>query len=269
MIRHTLLIALGFLLLITGCRSDGINAPKAPPPTPVATEAAELIRACDCGEPIRNPSRAAIDLAIEITRTNLDHAEITGFKRTCVATEGPSSRLQLDSDQGRIEQTGREFDVAISGPGFFAVKTPAGIRYTRNGNFFQDANRQIVSTAGHPVMPPTFIPQGAMDIVISEDGTIGSRKKDGDIHGFATLRLYRFAHADRLTRDDEGLLIPTTASGEPIEGSPADDDHKFGVIFQTFLEASNVDSIQERDRLQRLLAARTHAENKQSVAEND
>ena len=41
----------------------------------------------------------------------------------------------LDLRQGAIERTGNPLDVAIRGDAFFAVQTPAGERYTRNGAF--------------------------------------------------------------------------------------------------------------------------------------
>jgi flagellar basal body rod protein FlgG len=257
--------ALLVVVLITGCRSHSINAPKAPPPTPVATEAAELIRACDRGDQLAKPSEAAIDLAIQITKTNVENAEITGFKRTCAVSDGAASRLQIDTEQGPIEQTGRDLDVSISGDGFFALETSAGIRYTRNGNFFEDAPGQMVSSDGHPLMPPVVMLPFETDVAICEDGTIVCGRR-----AVATLHLYRFAHPDRLMRDANGLLIPTAESGEPIEGSPADDEHKFGAILQSFLEGSNVDAGSERDRLQRLLATRkAQEESKQVVAKND
>ena len=253
MIRHTSPPALlAMLLIVFGCRSDGISSPKSPPPTPVAMEAAELIRACDRDEPVAHFSPAAIDLAIQMTRTNLQNAEVTAFKRTRASTDGASSRLLLDADQGPVESTGRELDLAVSGWGFFALQTRAGIRYTRNGNFFVNGHRQVVSSEGYPVFPSIVVPASAAhDIVVCEDGWVGYDHK-----GFGQLRLYRFANADRLARDEQGLLLPTAESGEPLGGWPADDDHRFGSIFQTFLEGSNVDRSAERERLQRLLRCR-------------
>ena len=39
----------------------------------------------------------------------------------------------IDMSRGPIEHTGNPLDVAIDGNGFFAVQTPRGVRYTRNG----------------------------------------------------------------------------------------------------------------------------------------
>src|SRR5690554_6574914 len=42
--------------------------------------------------------------------------------------------------QGQLEYTGEPLDFALTGDGFFAVQTPDGIRYTRNGSFSRDEN---------------------------------------------------------------------------------------------------------------------------------
>jgi flagellar basal-body rod protein FlgG len=39
------------------------------------------------------------------------------------------------------------------------------------------------------------------------------------------------------------LLVPSEASGEPLQGNPGTDD--FGTILQGFLEMSNVDVVEE------------------------
>ncbi|MBR3745554.1 MAG: flagellar hook-basal body complex protein, partial [Selenomonadaceae bacterium] len=45
--------------------------------------------------------------------------------------------VAVDYQQGAIESTGNTFDLAVVGDGFFAVQTPEGVRYTRNGAFFK------------------------------------------------------------------------------------------------------------------------------------
>ena len=54
--------------------------------------------------------------------------------------------------QATIHTTGRPLDFAISGSGFFAVRTPNGVQYTRNGQFSLDAQGQLVDSAGDPVL---------------------------------------------------------------------------------------------------------------------
>ena len=40
-------------------------------------------------------------------------------------------------------------DFAINGKGYFAVQTPAGMRYTRDGHFSLDQDGQLVTSDGY------------------------------------------------------------------------------------------------------------------------
>lgn len=106
---------------------------------------------------------------------NLANAHTTGFKRdlaivmerTVESLEGPGSGFRfthpvLDGmggginirppfqnfQQGSLENTGRELDVAIDGDGFFAVSDGDVTRYTRNGVFTLNRNQELVLSSG-------------------------------------------------------------------------------------------------------------------------
>jgi flagellar basal-body rod protein FlgG len=53
---------------------------------------------------------------------------------------------------GTMQETGEPLDFAIEGSGFFAVKTPQGIRYTRDGQFTTSATGMLTDAAGDPVL---------------------------------------------------------------------------------------------------------------------
>lgn len=79
----------------------------------------------------------------------------------------------LDMTPGSLTNTGNDTDLAIDGSGFFSVQTKAGIRYTRNGNFRMNAQRQLVDPQGNPVVGdqgPIVLPNGKL--TVSADGTI-------------------------------------------------------------------------------------------------
>jgi len=82
----------------------------------------------------------------------------------------------IDFTQGSLIKTDNSLDVAIEGKGFFVINTPAGIRYTRNGNFHLDGLGQLVDQKGNMIMTrgdePILIPFGTKEISISQDGTI-------------------------------------------------------------------------------------------------
>src|SRR4051812_25654678 len=93
----------------------------------------------------------ALSTRIDVIANNLANAETQGFKRSRVNFEdlmyltlkqpgstnqagdvspagifvglGTNISTQIDLEQGSLESTNRPFDVGISGPGFFRVKT--------------------------------------------------------------------------------------------------------------------------------------------------
>lgn len=86
--------------------------------------------------------------------------------------------IAVDYQQGALESTGNTFDLAIVGDGFFAVQTPDGVRYTRNGAFFKNnagylqdiRGYNLLDTAGNPIRIPNNVPNSR--VVISGDGNI-------------------------------------------------------------------------------------------------
>src|SRR3546814_11718890 len=69
-------------------------------------------------------------------------------------------------------------DVALSGDGYFEVETPVGPRYTRNGVFQLNADRQLVTSTGLPVLgeggTPITMPPNSADVTITRDGHIST-----------------------------------------------------------------------------------------------
>jgi flagellar basal-body rod protein FlgF len=53
---------------------------------------------------------------------------------------------------GTMQETGEPLDFAIEGSGFFAVKTPQGVRYTRDGQFMASATGVLTDADGDPVL---------------------------------------------------------------------------------------------------------------------
>jgi flagellar basal-body rod protein FlgF len=68
---------------------------------------------------------------------------------------------------GSMQETGEPLDFAIEGNGFFAVKTPQGVRYTRDGQFTASAKGVLTDASGDPVLGA----KGAQ-IKVSATGTV-------------------------------------------------------------------------------------------------
>jgi flagellar basal-body rod protein FlgF len=144
----------------------------------------------------------------------------------------------LDLSTGAIEKTKNPLDVAIKGDGFFAVQTPAGERYTRNGAFTLDSRGQLVTSDGDAVLgdngPITF-DRSETDISVAPDGTISSAQAQ---HG--RLRVVRFADARSLQNDGGNLF----SSATPAEPAGVTSRLESGA-----LERGNVKAVQEMTRL--------------------
>jgi flagellar basal-body rod protein FlgF len=68
---------------------------------------------------------------------------------------------------GTLQETGEPLDFAIEGPGYFAVKTAQGVRYTRDGQFTRSAQGVLTDASGNPVLGA----KGAQ-IKVSATGTV-------------------------------------------------------------------------------------------------
>lgn len=137
------------------------------------------------------------------------------------------SKNLTDFSQGALVKTGNPVDLALKGPGFFALE---GGMYTRNGNFTLDGEGYLVTQDGKKVLGdggPVSV-QGS-NITISPSGGI---QVDGI--SVAKLRIVDFDDRTALKKLNGGVFA-TAAQGNDIEGQ----------ISQGYLEASNVDAVKE------------------------
>jgi flagellar basal-body rod protein FlgF len=77
--------------------------------------------------------------------------------------------IETDFTPAAARDTGEPLDFAITGEGFFAVKTPQGVRYTRNGQFALDAQGRLVTARGDLVLGRGGAP------IASRDGKVDAR----------------------------------------------------------------------------------------------
>jgi len=189
--------------------------------------------------------------ALDLTAANLANLSTTGYKaqlefyRSLEASMG-NRRLSplnqavndygvlggtaVDLKKGELQKTGNDLDLAMEGQGFFVAKTPAGIRYTRNGNFHTDADGHLLTATGDPAMGeegPVELPSGA--ITISSDGTISQQ---GAV--VAQMKLVDFKPGTAL--EAEGNSYYTAPAGSE---QPADDPR----LSQGMLEGSNMNPV--------------------------
>ena len=150
---------------------------------------------------------------------------------------------QLDEEQGSLKTTTRNMDWAISGSGYFAIQMQNGeIAYTRNGSFDLDANHNIVTTEGQPLVWNGTLPTDAEQVEIDTDGYVTYRLPDDETSVRRTagqVSLYRFTNSSGLEARGSNLWVATDASGAAIGGEP--NTNGLGSTVGFTLENSNVD----------------------------
>ena len=157
--------------------------------------------------------------------------------------------VQTDYRQGTLEQTGRELDIAIEGPGFLQVIDPVtqNVMYTRSGNLDINALGQLVmgsAQTGRLLEPSIQIPQDATNIVISSNGEVRVRQPGQEnLSQVGALQMAQFINPDGLLKVGENLYQATDASGVALPSTPGQDG--LGVIRQGSLEAANVEPVKE------------------------
>jgi len=145
--------------------------------------------------------------------------------------------------QGDYTQTKNNLDLATEGKGFFKLMNNGKEVYTRSGAFKQDKDGYICDANGNRLQPEFAIPQKTASLTVEPGGKIVASGSDGKELGSTQIQLYNFVNPAGLMAMGHNLLVPSEASGEPLQGNPGTDD--FGTIQQGFLEMSNVDVVEE------------------------
>jgi len=168
---------------------------------------------------------------------------------------------------GELHQTNNELDLAIEGNGFFQVQKSTGeLAYTRAGNFKKDGEGRLVTPDGDYLQPEIIIPQNALTLTIGADGTVSITTPDQtQAQEIGTIETAMFVNPSGLNSIGKNLLMPTTASGDPITGTPGQEG--FGTIAQGYLELSNVDLVEEM--IQMIIGQRAYDINSKVITTND
>jgi flagellar basal-body rod protein FlgG len=192
---------------------------------------------------------------LDMISNNLANVNTIGFKKDKMSFEGllasatnppivpqgttadpilQKENLYIDYASGPVNQSGNPLDLAIDGDGFFAVTTPDGTAYTRQGNFRMSADGSLVTTDGYPVMSQQG---GSIRILGSrvEIDAAGEVLVDGTPAG--KISLVDFEKPYSLTKTGSTLFVPTDPQTLPRPAKSS--------ILQGHVEGSNVESITE------------------------
>ena len=191
--------------------------------------------------------------ALDLLANNLANTNTTGFKEqkaffaalnTAMGSPEASpledainrhavlAESSLNVTGGSLLQTDRELDVALVGDGFLTVETPAGIRYTRNGNLMTDSRWVLCTAEGHPVIGERGrIVLGPGNIGINENGEVLVNRVRID-----RLKLASFENPAALRRQGNSLFAPVSGDQLPKAATGV-------TVRQGYQEQSNVNPV--------------------------
>lgn len=183
--------------------------------------------------------------SMEIISRNLANVNTTGFKRNMASFKVPEDHniengppmptLVINHGQGSLKRTGNKLDVAIHGDGYFAMESDQGLRFTRNGRFLLNSEKEIVNGMGWKLMGSggaIKLPGNARDVLINSDGSVVVNGTSRD-----SIRVVDFANkADLVEVGSSSFRSKIGDVGEETSGF---------TIQQGFLENSNVSVVDE------------------------
>lgn len=203
-----------------------------------------------------------------IRRTNLDGVYETPFGSAEAAPVIGKLGLGIETNenytdfaQGSFRQTDQNTDVAFGGKGFFAVQTPLGERYTRDGNFIIGKEGILETKDGYPVLGEKgFIRVENDRFTVNEDGIISSQEDSEVIDRF---KVVRFDNERYLKKMGNNLYSSNEISGlaHIAEGS---ERPKF---LQGYMETSNVNVVNEM--VQMIEVNRAYEANQKTITSED
>ncbi len=169
---------------------------------------------------------------LNVLANNLANINTPGFKRDVPVFEDFMVKAtKTYFQQGDMQATENKLDLALIGPGFFQIETPAGIRYTRNGAFTLDREGRVVTMEGYPVVGGGQVPADVADLNIDESGRIMA---DGEQIG--QLELVEFQDERMLEKEGYNMFVAKTPN---LDAQPAENT----TLEQGYLERSNVDPV--------------------------
>jgi len=179
-----------------------------------------------------------------------------------------ASASEVLQTQGEYTNTGNSLDLAIQGAGFFQVKQTNGeTAYTRAGTFHLDQQGNVVTASGDPLEPSVTIPAGATTVSVGSDGTVTvTMPGQTNSQQVGSIQLATFPNPGGLLANGNNLFTPTTASGDPIVGTPGGSEG-LGTLQQGMLEDSNINVVDEF--IQMIVTQRAYESNSKVVQAAD
>jgi flagellar basal-body rod protein FlgF len=199
--------------------------------------------------------------SLDMLANNIANAETGGYKvdrefyslYTAPEAETPGGedpstlpvieKNYTDFSQGLVRVTSNPLDFAIQGKGFFAVNTPSGVAYTRNGSFQLSPAGALVTSEGYTVRDASGQPlklDPTLPVEVAADGTISQSGQ-----GAGRFAVLTFDDPGGLVKQGNTLFRTADPNAAPKPASAE--------VQQGRLENSNVGSSESAVRLVNVL----------------
>lgn len=165
-------------------------------------------------------------------------------------------------EQGSLRETNNALDMALSGEGFFAIETPHGERYTRNGSFIIDKDLYLVTKEGNKVMGEEgYIQIKTNNFRVDDEGNVFVNREYQDDKDIVVqmrendwkeeeiidrIKIVRFDNERFLVKEGGSFWKDTNISGNAYNAEYGDNRPK---LLSGFLEMSNVNPVEEMVRM--------------------
>ncbi|MEM7295066.1 MAG: flagellar basal-body rod protein FlgG [Pseudomonadota bacterium] len=148
-------------------------------------------------------------------------------------------------EQGSLEATGGDLDIAIQGSGYLEVTLPSGqAAYTRDGALKLSPDGEVVTADGYVVTPGLAIPDDVRQLSINAEGEVyGYFADQVEPQLLGQFTITGFSNEKGLESMGNNLFLETNASGQPFAATPGQGG--LGTLRQGFLEESSVDPVKE------------------------
>lgn len=146
------------------------------------------------------------------------------------------SNQGVDLSQGSLQRTGNPLDLAISGDGFFKVRTADGDFLTRTGSFQLTTDGTVITEQGYQLLGqggPLVLPNGG-DVEISSNGQV--RVRGEEINALDLVTVTNPADLEKV-----GNNLYHLRQGSKATEAPAPEAQ----VEQGYLEKANVEVVTE------------------------
>jgi flagellar basal-body rod protein FlgF len=197
-------------------------------------------------------AQLALDKRLTTIAENVANSSTVGFRATGVGFEAVMSKTAnaayastgkdfISRASGGLTKTDNPLDIAVNGDAWFAIRTPQGVAYTRDGRMKMLETGELQTINGYPMLDAGNAP-------ITLDPTLGPPRifNDGMVsqgdRQVGAIGLFQIDPAATLERGPNSSVIPSRPPTAVINFV------NNGVI-QGHLENSNVNPLREITRL--------------------